>query len=260
MLITPIKTRRILPPKDDLLGAIADALPRIADESVVVVTSKVVSIWQGQCVPREAYPDKDALIKKEADYYLPRDVVPNKWCVHTLKNNVFIPNAGIDESNANGYYILWPRNPKYVAKRLWGWLRNQYGVKRVGVILCDSHTIPLRRGVVGISLAHYGFAPLYDYRGKRDLFGRPFEMSQTNIPDGVAAAAVVAMGEGAECTPLAVIENVPRIRFVSKPVEMKKAGASFEMKTKDDLYYPLLSSVPWEKGGRGVPRKERPDV
>ena len=48
----------------------------------------------------------------------------------------------------------------------------------------------LRRGVLGISLAHYGFAPLRDYRGTVDLFGRELKMSQTNIADALAAQGI----------------------------------------------------------------------
>lgn len=171
--------------------------------------------------------------------------------MHTLKNNIFIPSAGIDESNADKHYILWPKNPKQTAKKIYQWFRKKYRLKNLGIIISDSHTIPLRRGVLGISLAHYGFVPLKDYRGQTDLFGRPFAMTQTNIADGLAAAAVLIMGEGAECTPLAIIRDVSWIKFVSKPPTAKKRFSTFEIKTKEDLYYPLLSGVSWKKGGGG---------
>src|SRR3989338_7826922 len=162
MHIRPIKTRILQPPKDNLLGAIWSAVKKIPEKSVLVITSKIVSIGEGKCVPMNRYPDKDALIKKEADCYIPRKEAPNAWVMHTLKDNVFIPSAGIDESNANGYYILWPKHPKRSAKKLWIALRKKYCVKKIGVIISDSQTIPLRRGVLGISLTHYGFEPLKD--------------------------------------------------------------------------------------------------
>ncbi len=170
--------------------------------------------------------------------------------MHTIKNNIFIPAAGIDESNADGYYILWPKDVQATAKQLWIWLRKKYKVKNLGVIITDSHTIPLRRGVLGISLAHYGFNPLKDYRDKPDLFGRLFKMAQTNIADGLAAASVVVMGEGSEATPLCLITDIPWVKFVTKPVISKLPFSSFEIKTKEDMYYPLFSSMPWKKGGR----------
>ncbi len=253
MIITPIKTRVLVPPRDDLLAAIKDALPKIEERSVLAITSKVVSIWQGQCVPKSDYPDKDELIKKEADKYLPRDFVPNRWVMHTLKYNLFIPSAGIDESNANDYYILWPRDPKGTAKTLWEWARETYKIKNLGIVITDSHTIPLRRGTLGISLAHYGFTPLKDYRGGHDIFGREFMIQVADIADGLAAAAVAVMGEGKETTPLAVITDVPFVEFTGKPYAPDKPFSSFEIEEKEDLYYPLLSSVPWEKGNGGNP-------
>jgi putative folate metabolism gamma-glutamate ligase len=255
MTVKPIRTRILNPPKDDLLAAISAAIKFLKERDIVVITSKVVSIWQGRCVSMSRHPNKDELVMREADLYLPRDLVPGAWCMHTMKNNVFIPSAGIDESNAAGYYILWPRNPKRVALELWHWLRKKYHVKDLGVIITDSHTIPLRRGVLGISLAHYGFMPLKDYRGTADIFGRELKMTQTNIADGLAAAAVVLMGEGSECTPLAVIRDVPSVQFVERMPISRKPFSSFEIKTEEDLYYPLLSGVPWRKGGGG--RKQR---
>lgn len=207
----------------------------------------MVSIWQGRCLPIGDYK-KDDLVIQEADFYLPREKVPNAWCMHTLKDNIFIPSAGIDESNAAGHYILWPKDSKSTAKKLWMWFKKKYKIKNVGIIITDSHTIPLRRGVLGISLAHYGFNPLKDYRNKPDLFGRLFKMTQTNIADGLAAAAVVVMGEGSESTPICIIKDVPWVTFTSKPVRSTLPWSSFEIKTEEDLYYPLFASVPWVKG------------
>ena len=252
MIIRTIKTRVLLPPQDDLLDAIKKSLSQLKEGSVVAVTSKVVSVWQGRCVPVSEYPDRDKLVAEEADQYLPRKFVPCAWCIQSIKNNLLIPSAGIDESNADHHYILWPRNPGATAKKIWQWLRKTYHVKKVGVIITDSHTIPLRRGVLGISLAHYGFSPLKDYRGTPDIFGRELQMTQTNIADGLAAAAVMLMGEGSECTPLAVIGDIPWIKFVSHPIKSKKPFSSLEIKTKEDLYYPLISAVPWRKGGGGT--------
>ena len=251
MVITTIKTRIVRPPRDNIFDVIFHAIKKIPEKSILVVTSKIVSIGEGQCIPISKYPDKDILVAKEADWYLTRKATPGAWCMHTLKNNIFIPSAGIDVSNANGYYILWPKHPKHSAKKLWIALRKKYRVKKIGVIISDSHTIPLRRGVLGISLAHYGFEPLKDYRFTPDLFGRPFEMTFTNIADGITTTAVMLMGEGKESTPLALVTDIPWVKFTNKPYKSKKSDSSFEIKTKEDLYYPLLSAVKWKKGNGG---------
>jgi len=256
MIIIPIKTRILEPPQDDLLSAIKKALPRLKEKTVLVITSKVVSIGEGRCIPISQFPDKDELIKKEADLYLPREATPHGWVMHTIKHNIFIPSAGIDESNADKHYILWPKNPKKTAKALWQWARKTYHVHDIGIIISDSHSIPLRRGMMGFALSYYGFRPLKEYRGTRDLFGREMKMTQTNFPDALASAAVLTMGEGKESTPVAIIRDIPDIKFTARPYHSPQPHSSFEIKTKEDLYYPLLSSVPWKKGGGVKPKQE----
>ena len=234
-----------------MLSAIREAVLSVPEKSVVAITSKVVSVWQGRCIPKDQVPDKDQLIIAEADKYLPREAAPGGWVMHTIKNNLFIPSAGIDESNANNHYILWPRDVKKTARELHGWIQKEYRVREVGVIITDSHTIPLRRGTMGISLAHAGFAPIRDYRGTDDLFGRKYLITTLDIADGLAAAAVLAMGEGSERTPLALITDISFVDFGVGSQESDKPFSSHEIEEKEDLYYPLLSAVPWEKGGGG---------
>ena len=144
MIIKPIKTKKLLPPKDDLFAVLRDAFKRIPERSIVVVASKIVSIGEGRCVPMDAVADKDNLIVSEAEYYLPRDK-KTPWVMHTMKHNLLIPTAGIDESNANGFYILWPKDPKASAKRIYDWLKQTYGATEFGVVITDSHSLPLRR-------------------------------------------------------------------------------------------------------------------
>ncbi len=250
MVIKPIKTRRLLPPKDDLRAVIRASLKRLPEKSIFVVTSKVVAIAQGRCLPIISRK-KDELIIEEADAYLSRDFVPGGYVMHTLKENIFIPSSGIDESNANGYYILWPKDSNGVAADIQRWLRKTYKVKECGVLITDSHTIPLRRGVVGISLGSFGFEPLHDYRHEPDLFGRTFKFSQANYVDSLAAAAVVVMGEGSECTPLALITDVSFLRFTNKPFRPRDKTKTLDIPLEEDLYGPFLANAPWKKGGRG---------
>lgn len=248
MIITPIKTKKLFPPQDDVLSAIRARIKKIPERSILVVTSKVVSIHEGRCIPIENVADKDKLIIAEADYYLPRDK-KTPWVMHTIVHNTLIPTAGIDESNTNGFYILWPKDPKQSARKIYNWIRKTYSVKQCGVLITDSHSIPLRRGVIGISLAYRGFAPLKDYRKSRDLFGRQFGVTQTNIADGLAAAAVLAMGEGMEQTPIALATDIPFVTF-GRPRVNRKQFSSFEVTMKQDLYAPIFSRVTWRKGGR----------
>lgn len=250
MKVVTIKTRKFLPPRDDLFNLLKSSIPSLQENSVLVVTSKIVSIGEGRCIKSSSI-DRDELAKKEAEFYLPRDFVPGKWFLHTLKNNLLIASSGIDKSNAGDYFVLWPENPTKSAKKIWEFIRTKFKVKNLGVIITDSHSIPLHRGLVGMAIAYFGFNPLRDYRGKKDIFGRELLMSQTNIPDSLAAAAVFTMGEGSEQTPICLISDLGQsVEFMDLP--LADGTETFEVPLKKDLFYPFLKSVPWKKGG-GLP-------
>lgn len=246
MIVKAIKTRKFLPPKDNLWDLLSN-IKSLKENSVVAVTSKVVAIGEGRCIPLDK-ATKDELAVKEADKYLPREISPQGFVLHTIKNNMLVASSGIDESNGGGYYILWPKDPQKWAKKIWQFFRKKFGIKNLGVIITDSRLVPLRRGVVGITIGFYGFKPIKDYRGTKDLFGREFTMETTNIPDSLASAAVLVMGEGSESQPMAVIEDIPDIEFIQKEFKPKSSEDRFEIDEKEDMFYPFLSSVKWKKG------------
>ncbi len=251
MIAKALKTRRLIPPKDDLLSVIAESFSKlkIKEKSIIVVTSKVISIWEGNCIKQAGKKNKDKskeeLIKKESNFYIDKKHVPNKQVILTIKNNILIPSAGIDESNANGYYILWPKDSFLSAKKIYYFIKKKFGLKKFGVIISDSHTTPMRTGIMGIAVAFFGFYPLKDYRGKKDIFGRKLKMSQTNIVDSLAATAVYAMGEGAEQMPIAIIEDAGDIKFLEKDFSKKNP---LDISIKKDIYAPILKNKLWKKG------------
>lgn len=249
MNVKAIKTRKFLPPKDDLWDLLS-AVKSLKENSVVAVTSKVVAIGEGRCIP-VTQMTKDEIAIKEADKYLPREVSPGGLILTTIKNNMLVASSGVDESNGNGFYILWPENPELSAKKIWSFLKNKFKLKNLGVIITDSRLVPLRRGVVGIAIGYFGFKPLRDYRTKKDIFGRVFRMETSDLPDSLASAAVLEMGEGSETQPIATIEDVPYIEFINKDFKPETSDDSFEISEEEDMFYPFLSSVPWKKGGGG---------
>lgn len=218
---------------------------KLKEKSIIVITSKVVSIGEGRCLKIDSVQDKDELIRKEADYYLPRELSPGGHVMLTMKNNILIPTAGIDESNGKGYYILWPKNPYQSTERIYNLIKEEFKLKEFGVIVPDSHCVPLRWGVTGIAMAYYGFYPLRDYRQTKDIFGRMLEITQVNIVDGLSSAAVLIMGEGAEQTPIAIIEDVDFIQF--KEFDPQKENPLLIDKD-EDIYAPLIKGVDWQTG------------
>lgn len=248
MLVQTIKTRPFLPPKDDLFSFIKESFSdvNLKEKSIIVIASKIVSIWQGRCLKINSIENKDDLIKKEADLYLDRDKVPQGYVMLTVKDNILIPTAGIDESNGNGYFILWPKNPFQAAKQIYDFIKENYHLNNLGIIIADSHCTPSRRGTTGISIAYYGFYPVKDYRGTKDIFGREMKISQSNIADSLSASAVFVMGEGNEQTPIAIIEDINFIKFEEfNP----KNSNPLEIDRDDDIYTPLLKAIKWRKGG-----------
>lgn len=218
-------------------------LPTIQEKSVVAIASKIVSICEGAIVDKAGVKDKNELIYQEADYYLPAE--ENTYGIAlTIKYNILIPSAGIDESNGDDIYILWPRNPQTTANQVREYLVNKYNLKDIGVIITDSKTMPLRWGTTGVMLAHSGFAALRDYVGKPDIFGKPMRVTKANVADGLAATAVLAMGEGSEQTPLAVISELNDVDFCFRNPSAQELEA-LKIEFQDDLYGSILSKTNW---------------
>ena len=245
MNITALKTNRIdsdNPP--NLLSILQRYLQSFKEQSILAITSKIVAICEGRVI-KIGQIDKLDLIHKEAEFYLRPD---HQYHISlTIKNNLLVPTAGIDESNGNGYYILWPKNPQKTANTVRSYLQNRFNLHKVGVVITDSKTTPLRWGTTGTALAHSGFAPLNNYIGTKDIFGRKLKVTYANIMDALAAGAVLVMGEGNEQTPLAVIQDVPFVKFQNRNPTNKELN-NLKIDLKDDLYGSLLTSVPWKKG------------
>lgn len=252
MRVQAVKTRKFLPPKDNLWELLS-VIKELKENSVVAVTSKVVAIGEGRCIPIKEI-NKDELALEESDKYIPREEAPGALILHTIKNNMLIASSGVDESNGGGYYVLWPKNPQESAKKIWQFLKNKFKIKNLGVIITDSRLVPLRRGVVGIAISYFGFKPLKDYRAKLDIFGREFRMETSNMPDSLATAAVLVMGEGSEKQPIAILEDIPDLEFIQKEFKPKSFDDAFEIPEKEDMFYPFLSKVLWKKGGSGKNR------
>lgn len=248
MLVSPIHTEAIVV-GDDLYATLDRFLPILKERSILIITSKIVSICEGAVVKNDGTSDKHTLIKREADAYLDAPLSQTYGVTITTKDSKLVANAGIDESNGNGYFILWPRDPFLSTATIWEYLRKKYHLTDLGIIITDSHVIPLQWGTRGRALAWCGLEPLKNYIGTPDIFGKNLHATKASIIDGLAAAAVAVMGEGNEQTPLAVIKDIPFVSFVNRPPN-KKEIESLAIDPKDDVYAPLLTSVQWKTSNR----------
>lgn len=226
-------TTRVFTEGENLADFIRSHIPRITEGTILVVTSKIVALSENRTAFARNEKEKDELIKAESEYALKTKLV---WL--TIRQGLVMANAGVDESNANGKIILLPKDTFKTAKKLRAILMKHYGVKKFGVLITDSRLFPLRAGVVGVALGYAGFAGISDYRGTKDIFGRKLKMTRVDVADSLATAAVLEMGEGAECRPLALIEDAPA-QF-KEHVNTKELLVDI----KEDLYRPLF-----RKGG-----------
>lgn len=232
MIVRPIKTR-IFHEGEDLFRFITEQTEELSERSVLVVTSKIVALAEGRTAVADTPAAKEKLIRSESEL-----AILTKYVWLTIKDGMVMASAGIDESNADGKLILLPRDSFKTADKLRTKLRQYYGIKKLGVLLTDSRTIPLRAGVTGVALGYAGFRGVRDYRETPDLFGRKFHFSRTDIADSLATAAVLVMGEGAEQQPLAVIVEAP-IEFVDK-IDRQELRIDIQ----DDMYRPLFAELP----------------
>lgn len=236
MRIETYATRLVLP-GDNLLSLIDDRLPELRERTVLVVTSKIVSLCEGSYVKPEEGFSKEDLVKREADSYWEG----GEGCDIrlTIKNGRLLPSAGIDESNGGGLFVLHPEDAFRSARLVWEHIRRRGGLWEAGVLITDSNVVPMRRGVVGVGLGWCGFDPLRRYVGRPDCFGVPLRRTAGNNVDALAAAAVFCMGEGGEQTPLAVIDGIRDLPFrhlPPTPEEIRESAVS----VREDLYAPLL--------------------
>lgn len=231
MIIKPIKTR-IFNEGEDLFNFITNYFRRLKEESIVVVTSKIVALSERRTAFIKNALEKEKLIRAESEF-----AVPTKYVLLTVKDGMVMASAGIDESNANGKLILLPRDSFKSARLLRKALQRRYGVKHLGVLITDSRTIPLRAGVTGVALGYAGFRGVKDYRGTPDIFGRKLKFSRTDVADSLAAAAVLVMGEGNEQQPLALIEKTS-VEFCDKTHRQE-----LRIDIRDDMYRPLFAKL-----------------
>lgn len=245
MQIRVYETKKVIP-GDSLEKILDSSLPPLQEKDVVVITSKIVSICQGRVVKNDGTVDKHDLIRKEANAYIEgSESQYDVWI--TIKDSILIANAGIDESNGGGYFILWPHEPFKEAREIWQYLKSKHNLKHLGIIITDSRITPLRWGTLGIGIAWCGFEPLNDYRKKPDIFGRKLVYTQQSIVDGLAASAVLTMGEGDEQTPLAVISDLYNVVFQDRPPTPDEIQ-HMKIDTKDDIFAPLIDTKIWKAG------------
>jgi len=245
MQVTPIKTLLVRPGSISILDFVNQSIDKLEDNSVLAVSSKIVSLCENRVIPIES-ADKQSLISKEADKYIPKK---NSKYGHTfaINKNTLVGAAGIDESNGDGNYVLWPTNPQADANNIRKFLCKKFDLKNIGVVITDSISTPLRYGTTGTYISFSGFKAVNSYIGKPDLFDKKITISQANVAAGIAGAANLVMGEGSEQMPLCIVSELDFIEFTGKNPSQKELDDVY-VKPEDDLFSVFFDAIEWQKG------------
>ncbi len=202
-----------------IVGAVRRNNIRVVERDVFVVTQKVVSKAEGRMVgldsvePSARAREFAAELKKD-----PRllEVIlrESKRVVRKAQGVLIVEtrhgyvcaNAGVDTSNApDGVVTLLPEDPDESALRLQVYLQREFGV-RLAVVLSDTFGRPWREGVVNVAVGVAGLAPLLDYRGRLDTYGRKLQVTVVAVADELAAAAELVMRK-TESVPVAIVRG-----------------------------------------------------
>src|SRR5437764_1264001 len=118
MIVKAYKTHKVTV-GENILTILDTYLPQLKEGTVVAIASKIIAFCQKDVIKKEPGMGKKDLISQEADYYL-GDEYPRPFGQSiSIKNHTLTASAGIDESNGNGYFILWPKNLQEITNKIW---------------------------------------------------------------------------------------------------------------------------------------------
>lgn len=203
-------------PGDDLariaLDAVASSGISLTSGDILVVTHKVVAKAEGRLVDlREIEPSplaqrfaqwgKDpryievVLRESERVVRMARGLI-----ISQTRHGFICANAGVDASNVSGgdTVCLLPLDPDASAERIRAAIRDRAGIE-LAVIISDSFGRAWRNGITNVAIGVAGMAPLLDYRGQPDDFGRVMSATLMAVADEVASAAELATGKVNRC-------------------------------------------------------------
>ena len=228
----PLKKFPLIYPGDDIAEIILDSFVindlKLQDGDVLVIAQKIVSKAENRLVNlTEVTPSEKAkyyanqtgkdphlieLILSESQEVLR---TRKKLIIVEHKLGFICANAGIDHSNVMGpwgqpedWVLLLPENPDDSAKQIRQYLEEKT-LKRIGVLIIDSHGRAWRRGIVGVTIGLSGMPGIIDMRGESDLFDYKLRMTFIAASDELAAGASLMMGQAGEAIPVVLARGFP---------------------------------------------------
>ncbi|MCH8036774.1 MAG: coenzyme F420-0:L-glutamate ligase [Proteobacteria bacterium] len=229
LTLTAIPDLPLIEPGDDLAAILIDGLARAgiapAARDVLVVAQKVVSKAEnryrdlGAVTPSDRARDLARAVDK--DPRLVEVILSESEAVVAHKPGVLVvahrlgfvlANAGVDRSNVKSEpgaerVLLLPEDPDASAAALKARLDAHFETE-IAVIVSDSLGRAWRNGVTGIALGAAGLPALRDMIGRKDLFGRTLDVTQTGFAEDIAGAASLLMGQADEGLPAVLLRGL----------------------------------------------------
>lgn len=203
---------------DDLPSIICKNL-ELQDRDIVIIASTIVAKAEGEIFRLEDItPGKMALEMaarngKDARFIQAvlsrsREVLVEKpfMLVTTLTGHTCV-NAGVDESNIEDGFLLYPPENSDVSASRLGKELEKFSKKKLSVIITDTNGRAFKIGQTGAAIGIYKIKPVKRWIGEKDLFGKVLEVTEEAVADELAGAANLLMGEGAGGTPVVVIRG-----------------------------------------------------
>jgi dehydro coenzyme F420 reductase / coenzyme F420-0:L-glutamate ligase / coenzyme F420-1:gamma-L-glutamate ligase len=184
-------------PGDDLAGAIAAAVPDLADGDVLVVTSKVVSKVEGRLVSASTDPDERDAQRRELIDNESERLVARKGRTKIVVNKIGLVQAaaGVDASNvATDEIALLPVDPDASAARLRSAMAERTG-RDIAVVITDTMGRTWRVGQTDVAIGASGITVLHRYAGATDRDGNVLVVTEIAVADEIAAAADLVKGK-----------------------------------------------------------------
>jgi coenzyme F420-0:L-glutamate ligase/coenzyme F420-1:gamma-L-glutamate ligase len=238
-------------PGDDLAAAVASAAPWLADDDVVVVTSKVVSKVEGRLVHVEPGQDRERARQRAIEQETVRVLARRgPLSIVETRQGWVVAAAGIDASNVGqDALVLLPADADASARSLRGRLRELLGVD-VAVVVSDTFGRTWREGLTDVAVGAAGLPALVDLRGAVDAFGNRLETTRVAVVDELASAADLVKGKLAGL-PVAVVRGLHFDRPAPDPGTRPLLRAP-----ADDLFpYGARDLVPARTPATGQPRR-----
>lgn len=209
----------LIQPGNDLPSIICQNI-KFEDKDIVIIASTIVAKAEGEIFrlediePGEQALELAARSGKDARFIQAvlsrsREVLVDMpfMLVTTLSGHTCV-NAGIDESNIEDGFLLYPPKNSDMSASILGKELELKSGKKISVIITDTNGRAFKVGQTGVAIGVYKIKPIKRWIGEKDLFGKTLEITEQAIVDELAGAANLLMGEGAGGIPAVVIRGL----------------------------------------------------